>query len=79
MNDKITEMFAFVCTDKDGSDGIPAVQTGHFLAPLLGTDMKRIDSVRPVAQALADDKGVAMKLVRFSQIEVLETLTPSPK
>lgn len=71
---KISEIYAFVATEEDGTEGIPAVRMGNTFYPLVGADLDRIESLRHLAQAFADD-GVPMKLVRFSTAEVLETLS----
>lgn len=71
---KISEMYAFVATEEDGTEGIPAVRMGNTFYPLVGADLDRMESLRYLAQGFADD-GVPMKLVRFSTAEVLETLT----
>ena len=71
---KINEMYAFVATEEDGTEGIPAVRMGNTFYPLVGADMDRIESLRHLAQGFADE-GVPIKLVRFSTAEILETLS----
>jgi hypothetical protein len=76
--DVIDEIFAFVVLDAgDGNEGVIGFRTadGTWM-PMLGADMKRIDSLRPLAQSIADRSGVTVSLRRFSARTDLETLTP---
>jgi hypothetical protein len=73
----IDSMWAFVATDKDGTEGIPAFQSGAMLLPLVGADMQRIESMRPIAQTLADERGITIKLVHFTNRQEIETITPA--
>ncbi len=73
---KIAELFAWVITEADGSEGVPAFSAGvvgqQLMIPMVGADRERIESLRRHAVALARAKGLPLKLVRFSQLEVLE-------
>jgi hypothetical protein len=73
---KITELMAWICTEPDGGDGIPAVTIGLTLMPLVGSDMTRMVALEPYARAVAEVRGMPVRLVRFSQMEVLRELTP---
>ena len=64
---KITEIFAFVAEDSRPDDeGITAVQVGHTWMPMVGADMARVDSLRPVAAKIARRTGKPVKLLRFT-------------
>lgn len=71
----ITEVFMFIAQEGEG-EGIPAVQLGDVLMPLLGADRARVDSLRRLAQQVADREGRPLTLARFTVREDLETLTP---
>lgn len=71
---KLTEMFAWVCTEPDGGEGIPTIMLDGMMFPMLGGDKARIESFRSHAQAVAANSGYPMRLVRFSEREVLEEL-----
>lgn len=73
MPQKITQMMAWICTEPDGQEGIPAIASGMGPLPLIGADVERIESMRPYAEQLAAS-GMPVKLVRFSQIEIVEEL-----
>jgi len=72
---KITEMYAFIAHEPDG-EGIPCFQFGDTLFPLVGADTARVDSLRQMAQVIADTSGMTLTLARFTVREELETITP---
>lgn len=73
---KIERMFAFITEDEPGSEGIIGVQTYSGLMPLVGADMKRVESLRPIAQATATATGKSVALVLFEVRKVVEIITP---
>lgn len=72
---KITEIFAWICTEPDGGEGIPAVSHDGLALPLVGADRARIESLRPYAQRVAHELGLPVRLMRFSGMEVLEQIS----
>lgn len=75
---KVSELFAFVAEEKDADDeGIVGMllPTGMWM-PLVGADMARVDSLRPIAKHIAKTSGQKIKLLRFSVREELETILP---
>lgn len=75
---KITTLYAWIVADKDADDeGVPAVQMPDgMIMPLMGSDMPRVDSIRRLAQNTADMAGKPIKLVKFTNAEVIEVLEP---
>lgn len=72
----ITEMFAFIAVDETG-EGVLAVQTSDgMMMPLVGADLARIDSLRPIAQQLATAHNQTIKLIKFTVREELEVIRP---
>lgn len=67
---KIEEMFAFVAVD-DGIEGIVGINTPSGWAPLVGADMKRVDSLIPLAREIAKKSGKEIRLLKFSEREDL--------
>lgn len=61
---KIIEMYAYVMTEADGTEGIPAIRLGDMAYPLVGADMARMDSFKPFVQDLLK-QGYPVKLLRF--------------
>jgi hypothetical protein len=73
---RIDAIYAWVCTEADGSEGIPAcaLPGSDGPLPLIGADQARIQSLRPWALAVAVEMGLPVKLVRFDRLTILETL-----
>jgi hypothetical protein len=65
---KVLQMFAFVTTDKDEDDeGVVGQQSGTTgWMPLVGADMARVESLEPIAQAIADMHGQPIRLLHWS-------------
>ena len=57
----ITEMFAWVCTEPNGDEGIPAMETRLGAMPLVGADRERIESLRPFAIEVSQTLGLPVK------------------
>ena len=63
--------------DESGDEGVVCCPLpGRQVWPLIGADMARIESLRPAAQAVADFRGMPVRLVRFSVLEDLEEVNP---
>lgn len=75
----ITEIFAWVCTEADGGEGIPAIDHLGMAMPLVGADRQRIESLRPFAERVAHELGLPVRLARFSGMETLEHINPRPR
>lgn len=78
MSLKITEIYAFIAVE-NGDEGIPAVDLHGMIYPLIGADMRRVDSLRAMAQNVATETGMPMTLARFTTREDLETITPAAR
>lgn len=72
---KITEMYAFIAEDTGPDDeGVIGFTTSTGWIPMVGADMKRVDSLRPIATSIARDLGKRVKLIRFTNREELEEI-----
>jgi len=71
---KITEMYAWICTEPDGGEGVPAAEVNGVAMPLMGADVERAESLRPWAEFVAKQKGYPVKLVKFTNMEVIEVI-----
>jgi hypothetical protein len=78
---KIDRMLAYVMADKDEDDeGVPGVMAPNGMwFPLVGADEDRMLSHRQEAQHIADAKGKPVKLLRFTQLEVIDVIQPRKK
>jgi hypothetical protein len=71
----LLELYAFVARDNSG-EGLPAIQMGSLMMPLVAGDLERVESLREAAQLVADASGQTIMLCRFHHREVLEHITP---
>lgn len=78
---RITKIWALLAIDPDtGDEGVVASLRGNGIYyPLVAADEKRIELCRPVAQSIADERGVEIKLVEFSTRRDVETLEPASR
>ena len=69
---RITEMYAFIVEDTGPDDeGVVAFNRDGAWIPMVGADMKRVESLRPIAHNLARKLGKPVKLIHFTQREDL--------
>lgn len=74
----ITELYAFIANEQPG-EGVAAVQIEGTMFPLIGADRDRVDSLRKMAQQVADLTGKKLTLAKFSIREDLEVIERSRK
>ena len=76
---KIETIYAFI-TEKDAPDSeyICPVVTLNGVHPMVCTDQRRLDDLRPRAADLADMRGKPVKVCVFRLEEVKEVLVPRP-
>ncbi len=69
---RIEEMYAFVAEDTGPDDeGVVAMSVGGVMMPMVGADMARVESLRPIAENISKRTGKKVKLLRFTQREDL--------
>jgi hypothetical protein len=73
---KIEQLYAFISTDEFGSEGVIGFATNGVFMPLVGADMDRVESLRPIAQHVANQTQKQVRLCRFHQLEELEQINP---
>jgi len=77
---RIEHIYAFICDDAGPDDeGIAASTHGLMWMPLVGADMERMESLRPVAQRIATHFRKPIRLCRFTVRETLEIIQPVPQ
>ncbi len=74
---KITEMYAFIAEEGPEDEGIIAMIVGDKWMPMLGADMKRMESLRPIAQNVATITGKKIILAKFTTRTNMEEIKPS--
>jgi len=73
---RIEEMYAFVAEDKDPDDeGVVGFMADTGWMPMVGADMARAESLKPIAQNIARTTGKKIKLLRFTNREELGLIT----
>lgn len=76
---KIEKMFAFVI-DYGGprGEGIVGMMdaTSKQWMPLVGADMKRVEELRPFAQAIATSQNKPIEIIEFTGRRTLAVLKP---
>ena len=71
---KITELFAFVvCDANEDDEGVMAMHDGITWVPMIGADMDRVDSLRPIADQIAMKTNKPYKILKFRLAEMIET------
>jgi hypothetical protein len=74
---KINELFAFIVADLDEEDeGLLTFKSGDEWLPMIGTDMKRIESLRPIADTIAYQSGKTYRVIRFQAVGEVEFKSP---
>lgn len=77
MNARIVAVWAYVVTETNGDEGVPAIHTPDgWIMPLMGGDLDRMRSLRPVAQNMANALNKPLELCVFREREFIELVTP---
>lgn len=72
MGFKVDELFGFIALGDDGDEGVMAINTPTGWLPMVGADMKRVESLKPIAQEITLQKGIKYKIKRFKLIGEIE-------
>jgi hypothetical protein len=75
---KIDAIYCYVLDEEDGGEGIPAVQTpdGAWM-PMVAGDIERLESLKPLAQTFANKLQKPIRLVKFTNKELINEIKPS--
>ena len=76
---KITEMYAFIAEEGPEDEGIVAMKVGNTFMPLVGADMDRVESLRPIAVNMANIYKTKITLAKFTTRTDLEEIKPNGK
>jgi hypothetical protein len=72
---RIAELFAFICLDADGTEGVPAISApGGLVLPLMGADLARMASLRRIVECDPALRGKRLTLAKFSTRVDLEVI-----
>ena len=76
MMPKIEQIYAFIAEDTGPDDeGVTGFATGMGWMPMVGADIDRIESLKPIAQQIAKSTGKKIKLIKFTNREEVETIS----
>lgn len=73
---RVERLYAFLAEHGDGCEGIVGVMNAGAWVPLVGGDMDRMVSLWPLAEAVARETGLTLRLVEFSQRQEVDTIAP---
>lgn len=75
---RIETMYAFVAEGEGPDDeGIVAFDVrGVAWMPLVGADMKRVESLKPIAQSISEQIGKRIKIVQFETRKEIGVIEP---
>jgi len=61
----VTELFAFIAEEEPGEEGVMGVMVNGTWTPLIGADMNRIHSLKPIADQISEASRLPYKLLHF--------------
>jgi hypothetical protein len=70
----IDAMYAWIVTDPDGEENVCIAEMGSVFLPLVSPDWTRIKGFRQQAEIARKKTRQSVRLVKFTQREVLEEL-----
>lgn len=68
----INDIYAYLAVAGDGDEGI----VGFGGTPLIAADLTRLHETRPIAEAIAKQTGITIRLVRFTTRTELDVIEP---
>lgn len=71
----IDALYAVICRDADGNEGIIAALSPPFGSmPLVFSSEERVKSIRLIAKQISKETGRKLYIVKYSVKEVIETI-----
>lgn len=71
---KIEEMYAYIAEEGPEDEGVVAMKMGDTWMPMVGADMARMESLKPIALVIGLETGQEVKLVKFTNRIELEVI-----
>jgi hypothetical protein len=71
---RIERLYAWIATEPNGDEGVPAVSSSLGPVPLIGADRDRIESFREHARYVQRQLGCSVRLVCFDHLVEIERL-----
>lgn len=74
---KIDTMYAYIAEDEGPDDeGVTAMRVGDMLRPMVGADMARMESLRPLAMRIGEGGNKKITLCEFSNRKEIAKIWP---
>jgi hypothetical protein len=75
---KIDAIWAFISVDEKGDEGLCAAPMPgtNMTVPLIAANPERLKSLIPIAEMLARNTGMTIKLIRLGTREEVRVITP---
>jgi hypothetical protein len=73
---KIESIYAFLSVDEFGEGVMGATLPNGVFMPLVGADIERINSLKPIVLEAVKDTKKTVRLVKFTTREELEIIEP---
>jgi hypothetical protein len=70
----IDQMYAFVVTDDDHTEGVVGFYSESGWLPMVGADMAMVEKLRPIAEKIAAELGKPVRLLKFTSREEIEVI-----
>ena len=71
---RIDRMWAFLSVDHDGEEGVCAASINGVMMPLIASDQRRVDQLTPIAEDIARNAGIKIRLVEFSPRTIIKEI-----
>ena len=72
----VASVWAFLSIDQDGDEAICGMPFDGGWIAMIAADMKRVESLMPIATAMAKQSGMKIKLVKFTTRREIQEIGP---
>jgi hypothetical protein len=73
---RIDKIWAFLSIDKDGDEAVCGMAFNGGWIAMVAADLKRVESLKPVAKAMAELSDMKIKLVEFTTRREIQEIGP---
>jgi hypothetical protein len=73
---KVESIWVFISVGEDGDEGVVAAPIGGALMPLVASDETRLHLYIPVAERIATQTGMTIKLIKLGTREEIRIIEP---
>ena len=73
----IENVFVFLSEDKHGNQGILSGSVGDIHTPLVTSKLRIAEVLKPIAEEVARETGLKVKLVHFTRVQTMWQTNPN--